>query len=79
LGLPSDVEGDVDAEIAALREKHPVADFDEMLYYPRIFCGKWTKLHCDVAANGVVGLARGLVVKEWADEFGFKKATCLLV
>ena len=73
LDLPSDVEEDVDAEISALREKHAIADFDEMWYYPRILCGKWTKLHCDVAANGVVGLARGLVIKEWADEFGFRK------
>ena len=58
-------------EILQLREDCGDEEDEYTFFYTRLLCGPWTKAHKGVAAQGIVGLARAGLPKQWCKDYGF--------
>ena len=67
--------GDVDAELAEVRELLAGGDDDPQEYYKvTVPGGRWTKEHTGEVADYVLAKARGGLADEWAQAVGFPRS-----
>ena len=73
--LPEEEEGDVDGELAEVRELLAGGDDDPQEYYKvTVLGGRWTKEHTGEVADYVLAKARGGLADEWAQAVDFPRS-----